>query len=210
MLKITGCDSYTDCACLQIQPMISPWNLNLYKLGFLKSDIPTAWQCSTSKQDQPFPGGMHWSVRQLCHPLMHFPKPPFIMLPTVKTAADLSSLSWRGLALPSTHPMHFCFIHLFCYLQTDPHCWAWTRAQLPSSLPFHPMTRPLCCNLRFGRFLLQFIKLTVLRWGNLKGFPPCNSTPLQQRPTSYPQFCCRLFIDLHTLTEVLFFTPGLI
>lgn len=85
-----------------------------------------------------------------------------------------------------------------------------TLAQLPSSLPFYPMTGPLCYTLTLGRVLLQVTKLTVLRWGNLKGFPPCNSTPLQQRPPSYPQFCCRRIIDLHTLSEVPFFTLGLI
>lgn len=155
MLKITGCDSYTDCVCLQIQPMISPWNLNLYKLDFLKSDTPIAWQCSTSKQDQPFPGGVHWSVRQLCHPLIHFPKPPFILLPTVGTAADLSSLSWRGCSsLPPTP----CISALFPSSTTcnwSPIAGPEHLCTAPTLSPLYPMTGPLCYAPTIGRFLLQ-------------------------------------------------------
>lgn len=135
---------------------------------------------------------------------------------TIHHASHCGNSCWsqqsleERLVAPFYPPHAFLLYSPILLPATDPHCRAWTPAQLPSSLPLHPMTGPLCYNLRFGRFLLQFIKLTVLRWGNLKGFPPCNSTPLQQRPTSYPQFCCRLFIDLHALTEVLFFTLVLI
>lgn len=116
MLKITGCDSSTDCACLQIQPMISPWNLNLYKLDFLKSDIPIAWQCSTSKTRPAFPR-RHALICQTA--LSSFDA---FSQATIHHASHCGNSCWsqQSLLKRLVAPFHFCFIHLFCYLQLIP------------------------------------------------------------------------------------------